>query len=274
VEPEPPADRLPIRATGQQDGIELTVELERNPLPAGEHTWARTILRNVGSDDLLYSAGCGPVGVSGEMADARWRPGVRLQGKVADYKTWAIEELRLAEGEVRIAFTQEWAVEQGFEAGEYGCADVLIVERLRPGEALVARARWNGWTMSSWAPPPSGPLTVNASFGFYWRASEGEQDPPGAHERRIEVQLDAWVDGLAEPPLVHPAEAIDIALHDPEYGPFLLSRSFRSGIDWYLRYVAADGAWHVAAAASGHDPVLIAVVDAFTGRVRDIVDRR
>lgn len=76
-----PSSTVPLRlrrsATVEQDGVRLRVELERNPMPAGEPTLIRTTVKNVGKDDLRWSHdGCAiAVGVWGEMVDVAWRPG-------------------------------------------------------------------------------------------------------------------------------------------------------------------------------------------------------
>jgi len=218
--------------------------LDQNPMLAGVPTWVTTELRNLGNEDLGYADDCSLVGVYGAMGVARWRPGFSFRGRAADYKDWAIESLSLHDGLINIGFTPEEVLERGLEVGEFGCGDMLIPATLRPGEARVTRARWMGFTMKSYAPPPTGRVTLTGTFSFYWRASEGLA-PEGAHLRRIDVPLEAWIVGLAIPPVVHPTEAIDIAIADPVFGPWVLARPFRSGADWKLQYDVTLNRWRV-----------------------------
>jgi hypothetical protein len=225
--------------------VRVTITVDRSPMPAGEPTWVTTELRNTGTDDLLYADDCSLVSVSGAMEDDRWRPGFTFSGRLGEYKAWAVESLTLEDGAIWIAFTPEGIVNQGLEAGEYGCGDVLVVARLKPGEVRVERARWLGLTMRSYAPPPSGQVTLNGTFSFFWRESEGDQDPQTESERRLSVPLAAWVQGVATPPRIDPTEAIDIALADPDFGRWVLGRPFRSGADWKLRFDSNAHQWRV-----------------------------
>jgi hypothetical protein len=263
---------LPLSASVERDGVRVTIALERNPMPAGEPTWMAAEVRNVGDDDLLYADPCSLVGIAGTVADQTWRPGIAWPGEDGRLKDWALDSLVLADGDVHVGFNPEWAVAQGIGREDLACRLVLRVMRLAPGEAVSARALWDGWTTASYAPPPGGPITLAGSFSFYWRESEGLGDPPDAHERRIDIGIDSWIVGLAEPPLVHPGEAIDIALADPAFGPELRDGEVLDG-RWYLRYVPGQRAWHVARRGDIAPPTRIAVVDAFSGQVREILDK-
>jgi hypothetical protein len=45
---------LPTSATAEQNGVRLTIELERNPLPAGQPTWITKTITNTGRDAVVY----------------------------------------------------------------------------------------------------------------------------------------------------------------------------------------------------------------------------
>jgi hypothetical protein len=243
--PPEPGD-LALEASAERDGVRVTITLDRNPMPAGEPTWVTTTVRNTGPDDLMYADDCSLVSVYGEMTNVTWRQGFRFTDRLGEFKAWAIEELRLQDGAIWVGFTPEAIVEQGLEVGEYGCGDVLVIARLAPGEARIKRARWMGLAMQSYAPPPAGPVALTGGFGFFWRSNEGEVDPPtGAHERRLEAPLAAWIEGVAKPPRVDPTEAIDLALADQEFGRWVLGRPFRSGANWNLRFDPDDRQWRV-----------------------------
>jgi hypothetical protein len=262
----PPTDELPLTASAEGDGVRVAITLERNPMPAGEPTWVTTEVRNIGDDDLLYADDCSLVGVSGAMTGTRWRPGVAFTGRMAEYKAWAIESRALADGTIWIGFTPEGIVDRGLEAGEYGCGDVLVVSRLRPGESRTERARWMGLAMLSYAPPPGGDITLTGVFSFFWRSSEEDPDPPQASGRRLEVPLATWIGGVANPPRVDPTEAIDLAVTDPVFGPWVLARPFRSGADWTLRFDSIARQWRVGLLSYYPEPRTREVlIDAGTG---------
>lgn len=274
VEPVPPEGPLALSASAERDGVRITITLDRDPVPAGEPTWVTTELTNIGADDLIYAGdGCGPrIHVGGSMPDIGWRPGLEWPGKAGDYKEWGIDRRDLTDGVIHIGFVPAGFVEQGLEAGEYGCADLMNVKRLAPGATAKNRERWSGLTMRTYAPPPTGLVTIQGTFHFYWREAEGERDPPRAFERRITVDLDAWVIGVEEPPIVHPAEAIDIALADPEFSAWLLRRPFRNGADFVVKYDSRARTWHVGLLSYyPRERTRAAVIDAVTGELIALV---
>ena len=243
--PQKRVDGLPVTASVERDGVRVTITLQDPFLTAGEPATIVTTVENTGRGTLFYAVDCSLVGVDGSMDTARWRPGLGWPGKAGEYKAWAVEELRLSTGDVAIGFTPEGIAKQGIAAGEYGCGDTFDLGRLRPGQKTSERSIWNGWATRSYAPPPSGLAKLRGSFHIFWRESEGPGIPEAAFDQNLEVLLPVWVDGLADPPLVHPTEAIDLALADPVFGPWILSRPFRSGADWRTRYDAASRTWHV-----------------------------
>jgi hypothetical protein len=261
-----PTGELPLSASADAGGVRVAITLERNPMPAGEPTWVTTEVRNIGGDDLLYADDCSLVAVGGAMTGNSWRPGVAFTGRLAEYKAWAIESLSLEDGTIWIAFTPEEIVDRGLEAGEYGCGDVLVVSRLGPGESRTERARWMGLAMRSYAPPPGGAVTLTGVFSFFWRSSEEDPDPPGASGRRIDVPLATWIGGVANPPRVDPTEAIDLALTDAVFGPWVLARPFRSGADWTLGFDSIARQWRVGLLSFYPEPRTREVlIDAGTG---------
>lgn len=225
-------------------------------------------VRNVGLDDVLYAEPCTLVPAGGVLEGQVWRPGIDWPGEVGVVKEWAMDRLLLADGAITIGFAPEWAVARDIPVEEVGCDAMLVVKRLAPGAVLSERARWDGWTVASHAPPPTGLLRLLGTFSFFWRESEGGGPPPQAHERHIDVGLDAWIAGLAEPPLVHPGEAIDIALGDPNLGPMLLDRPKFEG--WDLTYLVGDRAWLVGRRDPPDNPEFVGTIDAFDGTLRYI----
>jgi hypothetical protein len=142
-------------------------------------------------------------------------------------------------------------------------------QQLAPGARVASRMLWAGNAGFRLGPPPTGIAHLVARFGHHWWASEGIDAQVG--DRAIEVPLDAWIVGGAQTPLVHPLEAVDIALADPELGPFLLSRPFRNTVGWMVEYVPEERAWHVGLQAWPRPPARTGVIDGFDGRLREIV---
>jgi hypothetical protein len=239
------------------------MKLDRNPMPARQATWITTTVLNTGRDDLEWgSDGCGvTVGVYGTMNDFSWRGGLQQVGPYLAFKKWALD--RVPEGAVYVGFLPGTLVSQGVEVGAYGCGDVFIGHRLSAGKQIVQRARWDGFATFVHAPPPTGRVTLTGSFTPYWR--KGEPEP---HSARIDISLDAWVTGVADPPVVHPAEAVDIALADPDFGSWLLSRPNRSGAGTIVRFDPAAHTWRVGLLS--YYPVertRVAIIDATTGEL-------
>jgi hypothetical protein len=73
--PSIPSDVLPRAATTEADGVRVTIELERNPMPAGEPTWIDKTITNTGLDPVIYYPCGDSVSVSGLIPGLPWRPG-------------------------------------------------------------------------------------------------------------------------------------------------------------------------------------------------------
>ena len=66
--------------TATRDDIRVTVTLQRNPLPAGELSWVKTKVENIGDTNVTWfhggcatpvgswAASCEPIGASGHDA--------------------------------------------------------------------------------------------------------------------------------------------------------------------------------------------------------------
>lgn len=269
--PTAPAEALERIASIEQDGVRLTIELERNPLPAGEPSWVTTTVTNTGPDELRWlTDGCDiDVSVYGVMLGPTWKSGRSwADATVQSYKQWALESARIADGAVRVEFMPEPFVGRD---SELVCADIGIDHTLAAGASESERAQWDGAVARHLGPPPRGIVALTASFGMFWRAADGEFE--AGEYPNLEVPLDAWIEGVADPPRIQPAEAVDIALADPDFGEWLLQRPFRDGVDWYIRYVAEEDAWHVSIQAWPNPPARLAVIDAQTGLLREVRGR-
>jgi len=265
-----PPDRvrgLPVTASVERDGVRVTITLQSAFLDAGQPASIVATVENTGRDALFYAEDCDLVGVDGSMDTLHWRPGFAWQGRAAEYKTWAMESLSLSTGDVVMGFTPEGIAKQGLAAGEYGCGDTFELGTLARSTSVSERSVWNGWATRSYAPPPSGLASLRGSFHIFWREADGPM-PEAAFDQDIEVVLPVWVDGLGRPPLVQPTEAVDLALADPVFGPWLLSRPFRDGADWYERYDPTTNIWRIGLKSfNPGERIRVALVDGETGVV-------
>ncbi|HTG42261.1 MAG TPA: hypothetical protein VK697_11680, partial [Methylomirabilota bacterium] len=52
-----PSGPLDTTASASLNGVQVTIEFDRNPMPAGEPTWVTTTVTNTGADDLIWLHG-------------------------------------------------------------------------------------------------------------------------------------------------------------------------------------------------------------------------
>jgi hypothetical protein len=243
----------------------MTIELERNPMPAGEPTWSTSTITNTGPDNLVwFHDGCADaVYVKGLMEGTTWRPGVKDQtGAALEYRKFALESIGVDHGEVWIVFQPEEFLDQ---KGSYGCADVGMSDRIAPGAAIVQRERWDGFAGMLLGPPPTGRVPVIGTFRYYWRESDGE--PEDITTRTFDVHLEAWVVESGKP-RVHPAEAIDAALTDERLVDVIEARDFRNGNEPVVRFDPGEGVWEVGLLDYTEPPIVhLVLVDGFSGVV-------
>jgi hypothetical protein len=264
-------DGMPTSASVVEDGVLVSIRLDRNPLVAGLATWVTTEVRNVGSDDLIwFHDGCETsVDVWGTVEEASWRPGRGQEAALAAFKTWALESSG-ADKPVTVYFTPKSFIDQG----RIGCADVGISDTVEPGGSLVQRAQWDGMARWKLGPPPAGPVQLVGRFGFYWRKRQGE--PERITDQVIEVPLVSRVVEARDPALLDPGEVVDAALADPRFAAWVTAQPHRSGADAILR-VAPDGnGWWVGLLSflgDGAARLHVVVVDPRTGAIRRTIDR-
>jgi hypothetical protein len=231
---------LPLTVVEERDGIRVTVTLERNPLPAGEPTWADLGATNVGTDAVswLHDACATPAGLGGEMV-AKWRPGAAQQGNAKVFKDLALRQRALENGLIQISFTPEPFIGRG----SYACADIGITESIAPGERRQVRAQWNGMAHASLGPPPTGLVTLRAWAGYYWRTIDG--DPPEGGVSPIEFEMPAWISGGKDGALLDPPEVVDAALVDAAFVDWLGRRTIGNGNEPLLWFDPELDQWHV-----------------------------
>jgi hypothetical protein len=205
-EPSIPAD-LSKTAVVEQDGVRLRIELERNPMPAGEPTWVTSTVTNTGNDPVVYVP-CGEaVNVGAASVGPSWRHGQALPNPAMAWKAYLLSNYGLEDDDRSLFF---------FAAGQTGassgCGDVAHVTSLAPGATRRDRARWDGLAFRRLAPPPTARIDLVGKFEFDRGDPLVEHPPEDRH--LLEVHLETWIVGRREDSL-DPGEVADVELRDP-----------------------------------------------------------
>ena len=272
--PTLPAD-LGREAVAQQDGIKVTITLERNPLPAGVPTMVTATVQNLGETTLhWFSDGCETlVSVRGSMDGAPWRLGADQDGVAGAFKGEALgtygnyplepPQLRFRPPDMLVS-------------GSYGCGDIGITHDIKPGKTKTATYAWDGQAYSRWGSPTSGPVTLTGTFDGYWRG-DGEM-PEYDTLGQITLTLDSWVIGGAGPEDLSPPAVIDAALADAVFTGYLETigaEGLGSGHSAFARYRTETGRWEVGVItwSDAGNTIRLVEVDRRTGAILGSADR-
>jgi hypothetical protein len=264
-EPSIPAD-LSRTAVVEQDGVRLTLELERNPMPAGEVTWVTKTIENVGKSPIQYFP-CGEaMTVTGELQDHPWRSGAALPDPAGAWKKYFLRQLDVWGAKRKVFF-----LPAGLTGSSSGCGDIAYVEILAPGKALRERSRWDGLSFRRLAPPPTTKVDLVGSFEYAHAARPDIEAP----RLEIAIHLDTWINGR---PVAYldPGEVADIALRDPRLTALLTARDLNNANEGVLIFDPASGTYQVGMLESGSlDPAQahLLAIDAVTGEVLRWVER-
>ncbi len=264
--PTPPTE-LPLEAVVEEAGIQLRIVLDRNPMPAGQPTWLTTEVRNTGTSDLHWiTDGCEThVGVSAELEGVTWHPG-SATGAFPDYRDWFMESANLQGGSIWFSFAKPAHV--GMVRG--GCGDMAVGHQLAPGGVKLQRLLWDGTAAPRLGPPPSAPVVLTGTFNYYWRGTFSQA--PEQIDTKLEISLPAWIIEGADEQRVSPVEAVDAALADPRFGPWLATRPLRSGADAFVEFDLEADVWRVGLITYRTELIRAALVDPHTGNVREVVN--
>jgi hypothetical protein len=254
------------QVTIERDGLRVTLELDRNPMPAGEVTWVTKTVENVGADPIQYFP-CGEaMSVTGLLQDRPWLPGAQLPNPQADWKKYLLQQVDVRDGKRQVFF-----LPKGLTGSSSGCGDIGYVEILAPGKALSERSRWDGLTFRRLAPPPTTRVDLVGSFEYAHAAKPDIEAP----RLEIGIHLETWIDGRREAYL-DPAEVADIALSEPRLRALLAARDLNNGNESVLRFDPVSATYQVGILDSGGLPVAQAhllSIDAVTGEVVGWVER-
>jgi hypothetical protein len=251
-----------------QNGIRLTVQLPSNPLRAGEVNRVTTSVANVGDDRVLWTHdGCSiPVWIFGTMDDARWRTGLKPVQELERFKEYATQ-LR-SDGRVSVRYLPlDW-----LGRGDFGCNDVGLGDWIEPGQTLRKELAWDGFAHLFYGLPPSGRVTLTATFGSYWRPGMvGRHSPDG----RITMNIATWIANGKNHLALDPGEVFDAALADPAFAAWAESIEPGNANDPICWYVPEEDLWWVGALlySAGGEAFHYVRVDPRSGHVVDTVDR-
>ena len=262
-----PAPPTKVGTIGEENGVRLRIELDEPTLTAGVPAGAMITITNTGADLVTWAVdGCRVI------ADLRgsagtWRPGRDWDEPDAARVKARMLEARQAGDGIAIRFLpDDLAAGVGPGLADIGCRDVAVILRLEPGESMTQHQVWPGLVDATWAPPPSGPVAL---IGRIAELRRGEADAQVGF--LVSAELRTTIDGPDRSPKVHPGEAIDVALDDPEFGKWLRGQA-RSGAPPVLEYEPTEGLWRVGMAFPGQSHRRYAFVDATTGALRGWAD--
>lgn len=263
----PAVDSLPDSVTVEQDGIRLTLALHSSPLIAGTGAVATVTLVNRGDGELRWSNdGCDTHAWVHAVTDARWPAADgELPEDLVPYRDWFLRSARV-ERPIWLDFRITHLASYRF----YGCADLAVPRSLAPGRSVSQQFIWDGQATGRLGPPPSGPVTITATFERWNRPGPGRDGTP------VVATLDSWVIGGRPGDMLSPAEIVDAALGDPRFAAIARARSVSRG-NVILEYDLHLGLWAVGfleVPSDGPASMLAAYVDPLTGEVIDVRQQR
>lgn len=255
---------LERKASARQDDVRVTIELDQNPLVAGQPAWVTTKVKNLGDTAVLWEhAALCPIAVrvAGEHQDAEWR--VEDQRRRSDYDDLrGYAEHDLGYPKIELRFTPKSRIGEG----QSGCTDAAATSRIPPGGVVEERSRWDGMTGWKLIPPPDGHVRVTAVFDDFKRAGD-----KGRPRGSIEVALDALVVGGRDD-FLHPMEIIDAALADPGFAALMETVDLGRDLEIY-HYRPDIALWEVGVFDSDEERFKVGLVDPVTGEVLQLIER-
>jgi hypothetical protein len=227
-------------ASKEVDGVRVRIELQRNPLPAGEVSWVKISVTNRGRSNLTWMHdGCASIAGVGGISTVAWPMGRAQTRNWAKFKTDALGG-SIAKDPEPFAYI-DFRPEDLLGLGSYGCADLGMSETLKPGETRRQTRWWSGFEEENRSLPPAGPIELTVLAGYYWRGQRPEDIP----ETAIRFTLPGWIDVSDQTRRLSPAEIVDAALTDPEFSSYLQTQWIGHGREAIAWYHPATNNWEV-----------------------------
>lgn len=273
AEPSPsPPPAQPITESVIEDGIRLTVTLDRDRTEFGERVHAEATVENIGSDVVFWGHSSSCVYPASLLVgpDDPMRPSYGREdwpGESGTLKLVTVDQ-RTSGFDPEFSFLPaEW-----LDSDEnFACTSDLAISELAPGESLPQQLGWD--TLGLYGmPPPPGSYTVDAAFHFMSRGGRPAPEA-GTDAFSVDLTLPIAIDG-PEVDYLSPGEAVDALLADPAFQEHLAGAPQRRWLQSDIEF--ADGRWQTAlyiqASATEVEPVLaiVATIDARTGVVGDV----
>jgi hypothetical protein len=256
-----------ISATAEEDGIRVTLELDRARIAYGERVWSDVAVANTGTDDVywghsgtcVFAAGVTvitqvPFEFGSGRSDWGGEPGVLKSTTLSpEATTWA-------PGDAVAWFTPEGWVDF---VGNMGCTTDLVIDVVPPGGELTYRAAWDADGPHG-VPMRPGDYRVEAVFTYMGRGATAEP----IDRQAVRVDLPLTVDS-PDVDYLGPGEAVDRVLesqdfldrfHDAPRGRWQASTLHFEG-----------GAWVMRLYLDSPKEAIVATVNAISGLVLSVV---
>lgn len=257
--------------SAERDEIRVEIELQRNPLPAGQPSWVKVRVANEGRSPVTwFHDGCAQLAAVYGRSKVAWPMGVEQQGGAAAFKLNALGgySARDPDPDATITFVRK----ERLHVGPTGCADIGISDTIEPGDALRQTFWWPGVSDRYRSLPPDGPATISAHAGYYWRGGE----PANIPDQAFELEMDAWLTSPDAAARLSPARVIDAALADPRFAAYVETQDIGNGRATIAWYDVGRDLWEIGVMPwYEDDPPRIhgVLVDARSGEILGQLDR-
>ena len=288
AEPSAPATSTPISpspstasaptdlariAVKERDNIRVEVELQRNPLPAGEPSWVKVRVTNKGRTNVTwFHDGCAePVWVHG-VSEVAWSMGEETGRQAWMFKTYALGgQHRCAAGSPRGDVIRR-------EGAPAHRADRLRGPRDRRDDQARQDASSHPMVVRVHRSEPRTPCRRSGDVPrVRWLLLARQESQQTSRTRPSSSKLDAWIISDAAAARLSPAQAVDAALSDPDLRHLHQTRRpSRTDVPEIAWYDADRDLWEIGVMPwyETEPPRIHGVlVDAVTGRILGPLDR-
>lgn len=206
----------PITATAAENGIRVTLGLDRDRIAYGERVWADVTVVNTGSDDVFWghSGTCIFAAEVSVITQAAMEAGTGRSdwsGELGVLKSVTVlyDTTDRATGDAVAGFTPEGWVDV---VANMGCTTDLVIDAVPPGGQLTYRAAWDA-EGSHDVPMPPGDYVVEATFFYMGRGAPPEVAQGPLDNEAVRVDLPLLVDS-PDVDYLGPGEAVDRVLEN------------------------------------------------------------